>query len=226
MPGKSPRKSPKKPTSSPARKSSSPKAAPVGTTAKRASGKIANQSSAKTVKKSAKTATSPRTKAASRMTKTSPALAEGLTAPDFTLTRDDGSTVRLADYAGRKLVVFFYPRADTPGCTRESIDFSRLAKDFAEADTSVLGISADEVKAQAKFRDKHDLTVPLGSDTDHSVIEAYSAWGEKSMYGKSFMGIFRTTVLVGRTGKAERIWRNVKVDGHADEVLAAARALP
>lgn len=225
MPGKSPRKSPKKPTSSPVGKNSSSKAAPVGTTAKRGSGKIANQSSTKTVKKSAKAAT-PRTKAASRMTKTSPALAEGTPAPDFTLARDDGSTVRLADYAGRKLVVFFYPRADTPGCTRESIDFSRLAKDFAGADTSVLGISADEVKAQAKFRDKHELTVPLGSDTDHSVIEAYSAWGEKSMYGKSFMGILRTTVLVGRTGKVERIWRNVKVDGHADEVLAAARALP
>jgi peroxiredoxin Q/BCP len=159
-------------------------------------------------------------------TQTPPALTEGMPAPDFTLARDDGSTVRLADYAGRKLVVFFYPRADTPGCTRESIDFSRLAKDFAGADTSVLGISADEVKAQAKFRDKHELTVPLGSDTDHSVIEAYSAWGEKSMYGKSFMGILRTTVLVGRTGKVERIWRNVKVDGHADEVLAAARALP
>lgn len=217
MPGKSPRNS----TSSPVRKSPSPKAA-----------KAANRSSPKTVKKSAKaksakaqTASHP-TKIAAASTPLRPALAEGMSAPDFALLRDDGSTVRLADYAGRKLIVFFYPRADTPGCTRESIDFSRLAKKFEHADTAVLGISADEVKAQAKFRDKHALTVPLGSDTDHAVIEAYSAWGEKSMYGKSFMGVLRTTVLVGRAGKVERIWRNVKVDGHADEVLAAARSLP
>ena len=154
------------------------------------------------------------------------ALAEGMAAPTFRLSRDDGSSVSLKDFAGRNLVLYFYPRADTPGCTRESIDFSRLAKDFAGADTSVLGISADEVKAQAKFRDKHELTVPLGSDTDHAVIEAYSAWGEKSMYGKTFLGVLRTTVLVGRTGKVERLWRNVKVDGHAEEVLAATRALP
>ena len=226
MPGKSSKDS----ILSSVRKGSSPKVAPprkaAGKTAARKSGKVANQSSNKTVKKSAK-ATSPRTKATSGMTRTSPSpvLAEGMPAPDFMLVRDDGSTVRLADHAGRKLVVFFYPRADTPGCTRESIDFSRLAKDFEQADTAILGISADDVKAQAKFRDKHALTVPLGSDTDHAVIEAYSAWGEKSMYGKTFLGVLRTTVLVGRTGKAERIWRNVKVDGHADEVLAAARAL-
>lgn len=214
---------------SPARKSSSPRNASAGRTAEHKTAEAANRSSPETVKKSAKArsakAASP-AKAATGGTPVQPALAEGMPAPDFTLTRDDGSTVRLADHAGRKLVVFFYPRADTPGCTRESIDFSRLAKDFAQADTAVLGISADAVKAQAKFRDKHALTVPLGSDTDHSVAEAYSAWGEKSMYGKTFSGVLRTTVLIGRSGNIERIWRNVKVDGHADDVLAAARSLP
>lgn len=152
-------------------------------------------------------------------------LAEGQTAPAFRLPRDGGNVVTMSDYAGQKLVLFFYPRADTPGCTREAIDFTRLKDAFAAADTAVLGISADPLRAQEKFRDKHSLGIPLISDERHEMLEAYGAWGEKSMYGKSFLGILRTTVLIGSDGKVAKIWRNVRVDGHADEVLAAARSL-
>ncbi|MBC9876010.1 redoxin domain-containing protein [Bradyrhizobium sp. INPA01-394B] len=153
------------------------------------------------------------------------ALTEGQKAPAFRLPRDGGNIVTSADYAGQKLVLFFYPRADTPGCTREAIDFSRLRDAFKAAGTAVLGISADPLKAQEKFRDKHSLSVPLISDEAHEMLEAYGAWGEKSMYGKSFLGILRTTVLIGADGKVARIWRNVRVDGHADDVLEAARSL-
>ena len=152
------------------------------------------------------------------------ALMEGIRAPAFDLPRDGGDTVSLADFAGRKLVLFFYPRADTPGCTREAIDFTRLADAFADAKTAVLGVSADPLKTQEAFRAKHDLTVPLISDEHHHMLEAYGAWGEKSMYGKTFHGVLRTTVLVGSDGRVIKIWRHVKVDGHADEVLAAAQA--
>jgi peroxiredoxin Q/BCP len=152
-------------------------------------------------------------------------LAEGAKAPAFRLPRDGGDTVSLSDYAGRKLVLFFYPRADTPGCTKEAIDFTRLASAFAESRTAILGVSADPLKAQEAFRNKHDLSIPLISDEKHEMLEAYGAWGEKSMYGKTFQGILRTTVLIGADGRIARIWRNVRVDGHADEVLAAARAL-
>jgi peroxiredoxin Q/BCP len=153
------------------------------------------------------------------------ALAEGQKAPAFRLPRDGGDVVTSADYAGQKLVLFFYPRADTPGCTREAIDFTRLKDAFASAGTAVLGISADPLKAQEKFRDKHSLGIPLISDEQHEMLEAYGAWGEKSMYGRSFLGILRTTVLIGADGKVARIWRNVRVDGHADEVLEAATSL-
>lgn len=150
---------------------------------------------------------------------------EGQTAPAFRLPRDGGDVVTLSDYAGQKLVLFFYPRADTPGCTREAIDFTRLKDAFAAAGTAVLGISADSLKAQEKFRDKHSLSIPLISDEQHEMLEAYGAWGQKSMYGKSFLGILRTTVLIGPDGKVAKVWRNVRVDSHADEVLAAARSL-
>jgi thioredoxin-dependent peroxiredoxin len=152
-------------------------------------------------------------------------LTEGSKAPDFTLPADAGQDVSLADYRGRKLVIFFYPRADTPGCTREAIDFTRLSSAFADADTAVLGLSADTLKAQEAFRDKYQLSVALASDEKHDALESYGVWGEKSMYGKTFFGILRTTVLIDRNGRIARIWRNVKVDGHADEVLAAAQAL-
>ena len=152
------------------------------------------------------------------------ALTEGARAPAFGLPRDGGSTVSLSDYAGRKLVLFFYPRADTPGCTKEAIDFTRLASAFAESQTSILGVSADPLKAQEAFRNKHELSIPLVSDEKHEMLEAYGVWGEKSMYGKTFHGILRTTVLIGADGRIIRIWRSVRVDGHADEVLAAVRA--
>ena len=151
------------------------------------------------------------------------ALAEGSKAPAFRLPRDGGETVSLADFAGRKLVLFFYPRANTPGCTKEAIDFTRLAGAFAESQTAVLGVSADPLKAQESFRDKHELGIPLVSDEQHEMLKAYGVWGEKSMYGKIFLGVLRTTVLIGADGRIIRIWRHVKVDGHADEVLAAAK---
>jgi len=153
------------------------------------------------------------------------ALTEGAKAPAFRLPRDGGETVSLSDHAGKKLVLFFYPRADTPGCTKEAIDFTRLAGAFAENQTAVLGVSADPPKAQESFRNKHELGIPLLSDEKHEMLDAYGVWGEKSMYGKVFQGILRTTVLIGADGRVIRIWRNVKVDGHADDVLAAVRAL-
>jgi peroxiredoxin Q/BCP len=153
------------------------------------------------------------------------ALTEGSKAPPFDLPRDGSGSVSLADFKGRKVVLYFYPRADTPGCTRESIEFSKLRAGFAKAGTEVIGISADPVKAQDAFKKKHKLTVALLSDEQHEMLEAYGAWGKKSMYGKTFMGIIRKTVLIGPDGRIARIWPKVKVDGHAEEVLAAAKAL-
>jgi thioredoxin-dependent peroxiredoxin len=154
-----------------------------------------------------------------------PLLSEGAKAPAFQLPRDGGRSVTLADYLGKKLVIFFYPRADTPGCTKEAIDFTRLSGAFADGHTAVLGVSADPLKAQEAFRDKYELSIPLATDETHAMLQAYGVWGEKSMYGKTFLGILRTTVLIDGRGKIARIWRNVKVDGHADEVLAAAQTL-
>jgi peroxiredoxin Q/BCP len=150
---------------------------------------------------------------------------EGGQAPTFNLPRDGGERVSLADYLGSKLVIFFYPRADTPGCTREAIDFTRLRDDFAAIGTAVLGVSADPIKAQESFRNKHQLSIPLVSDETHEMLQAYGAWGEKSMYGRSFQGVIRTTVLIDSNGRIAKIWRGVKVDGHAEAVLAAAREL-
>ena len=152
-------------------------------------------------------------------------IAEGDKAPNFRLPRDGGDSVSLQDFLGKKLVLFFYPKADTPGCTKEAIAFTGLSDAFSASGTAVVGISADSVKAQEKFRDKHKLAVPLMSDETHEMLEAYGAWAEKSMYGRKFMGIVRTTVLIGPDGRIARLWRNVKVDGHADQVLAAAREL-
>jgi len=154
-----------------------------------------------------------------------PVLVEGAKAPAFRLPRDGGESVALADFSDRKLVLFFYPKADTPGCTREAMDFTRLSGAFAASGTAVLGVSADSVKRQETFRDKHRLEVPLISDEKHQMLEAYGAWGEKSMYGRTFQGIIRTTLLIGGDGRVARIWRHVRVDGHADQVLAAAQAL-
>jgi peroxiredoxin Q/BCP len=152
-------------------------------------------------------------------------LAEGAKAPAFDLPRDGGGRVSLKDFKGKKLVIYFYPKADTPGCTRESIDFSKLRAEFEKAGTEVLGVSADPVTAQDRFKKKHGLNLALLSDETHKMLEAYGAWGKKSMYGRTFMEITRSTFLLGADGKIARIWPKVKVNGHAAEVLGAATAL-
>lgn len=152
-------------------------------------------------------------------------LSPGGKAPAFSLARDDGSTVSLSDFKGRNLVLYFYPRADTPGCTQEAMDFSRLRSAFAKADTDILGVSADPVAAQAKFKAKHKLGVALGSDESTAMLSAYGAWGEKSLYGRKFLGVIRSTFLIDGRGRIAQVWPSVKVAGHAEEVLTAARAL-
>ena len=147
------------------------------------------------------------------------------TAPDFTLPRDGGGQVSLSALRGRTVVLFFYPRDDTPGCTKESIGFSGALQAFADAGAEVFGISRDTVAKHDKFIAKHNLTVPLLSDADGSVCEAYSVWVEKNMYGKKSMGIERATFLIDAEGRIARIWRKVKVPGHVEEVLEAVRAL-
>jgi thioredoxin-dependent peroxiredoxin len=195
-----------------------------GKPAKTASTKESHKPASKSLKSKPSAAPKPDLKPISKPGPVSGRI-EGAKAPGFRLPRDGGDSVSLADFSGQKLVLFFYPRADTPGCTREAIDFTRLKDAFAESGTAVLGISADTVKAQESFRNKHQLSVPLISDEKHEMLEAYGAWGEKSMYGRTFLGILRTTVLIGSDGKIAKIWRNVRVDGHADEVLAAAQSI-
>jgi peroxiredoxin Q/BCP len=145
------------------------------------------------------------------------------TLPDVTATGADGAPVRLHDLA-RPLVVYFYPKDDTPGCTREAQEFSALSDDFVAAGVTVVGISRDTVAKHAKFRDKHALTVPLVSDLDGSVTAAFGVWGEKQLYGKTYMGIERATFLFDRDARLVESWRKVKVPGHAAAVLAAAKA--
>jgi peroxiredoxin Q/BCP len=152
-------------------------------------------------------------------------VAPGAKAPSFKLARDGGGSVSLADFTGHKLVVFFYPKADTSGCTREAIDFSGLKSAFSRAGTDILGVSADPVTALDKFKAKHKLTVALGSDEKHAMLDAYGVWQEKSMYGRKYMGTVRTTVLIGPDGRIAQIWPKVSVAGHAEDVLAAAKAL-
>ena len=152
-------------------------------------------------------------------------LQPGAKAPAFTLPRDGGGTVSLADFAGRALVLYFYPKADTSGCTKEAIDFSRLTSAFAKAGADILGVSADPVPAQDKFKAKHKLAIALGSDETHRMLEAYGVWQQKSMYGRKFMGIVRATFLIGPDQRIARVWPKVSVTGHAEEVLSAAKAL-
>ncbi|OYW49468.1 MAG: peroxiredoxin, partial [Azorhizobium sp. 32-67-21] len=140
---------------------------------------------------------------------------EGSQAPDFSLPRDGGGQVSLKDFAGRKLVLYFYPKADTPGCTKEAIAFNALRAEFEAANTVILGVSADPVKAQDKFKAKHQLDLPLASDEDKAMLEAYGVWVEKSMYGKKYMGIERATLLIDATGRVAKTWPKVKVEGHA-----------
>ena len=149
----------------------------------------------------------------------------GAKAPEFSLPRDGGDTVSLSDYAGKPVVLFFYPKASTPGCTNEARDFTRLLPDFEAAGAVVLGASKDTVKRQENFSAKQELEVPLLSDAEGTLCEDYGVWAEKKMYGKSFMGIVRTTYLIDADGKIAKVWPQVKVPGHADEVLAAVKAL-
>ena len=149
----------------------------------------------------------------------------GQPAPDFTLPRDGGTTVTLSGFRPGKVVLYFYPKDDTPGCTTEALDFTARAAEFAAAGTTVIGISKDSVKSHDKFCKKHGLGIVLVSDEAGHTCEDYGVWKEKSMYGKTFMGIERTTVLIDAEGRIARVWPKVSVKGHADEVLAAAKAL-
>ena len=146
-------------------------------------------------------------------------------APAFDLPTDGGANASLAALKGRKVVLYFYPKDDTPGCTNEAIAFTALNDAFAAADTVVIGVSKDSVAAHAKFRAKHSLGVELAADPEGRVVEAYGAWVEKSMYGKKYMGIDRATFLIGRDGALAAVWRKVKVPGHAAAVLKAAQEL-
>lgn len=153
-------------------------------------------------------------------------IAPGDSLPDIALTAPDGSPVRPSDFAGKKLVLFFYPKDDTPGCTTENLDFSALSGDFAAAGTALLGVSKDPPKKHLKFIEKHGLTAPLASDPEEGGLsDALGFWTEKSMYGRSYMGMVRSTVLVGADGKVAQVWSPVKVKGHAAEVLEAAKTL-
>jgi thioredoxin-dependent peroxiredoxin len=152
-------------------------------------------------------------------------LVAGAKAPAFTLPRDGGGSISLADFAGHKLVLYFYPRADTSGCTKEAMDFSRLKAAFGRTGAHVLGVSADPVPAQDKFKAKYKLAIALASDEPHRMLEAYGVWQQKSLYGRKFMGIVRSTFLIGPDLRIARVWPKVSVDGHAEEVLAAAKAL-
>lgn len=226
---KSPKAAPKRKVAaktSKGSKAASPKPRPpaVPTSNKKRSPETSHKAASKRLKSPSRPAAAAPRNIVSPVEKTD-ALAEGTKAPPFNLPRDGGGNIALSDFAGKKLVLFFYPRADTPGCTREAIDFTRLKGAFAESGTEVLGISADSLSAQERFRDKHKLGVALVSDEKHQMLEAYGAWGEKSMYGRSFLGILRTTVLIDGGGRIARVWRHVKVEGHADAVLAAAQAL-
>ena len=149
-------------------------------------------------------------------------VSEGERAPDFSLAATGGRLVRLGDYAGRKLVLYFYPKADTPGCTKEACAFEEALPALGKLGLDVIGVSKDPVKKLEAFAAKFSLTFPLASDEAGGVVEAYGAWGEKSMYGKKYMGIDRSTFLIGPDGVVLRVWRGVKVPGHAGDVLKAA----
>jgi peroxiredoxin Q/BCP len=190
-----------------AAKKTVPKTSPPKTSPKPSSKKAARPTAAKTPKTAVEL----------------PAL--GSKAPAFSLPRDGGDTVALADFAGKKLVLYFYPRADTSGCTKEAIDFSRLRGDFSRAGTEIVGVSADPVAAQDKFKAKHKLSIALASDEKHRMLEAYGVWQEKSLYGRKFLGIVRTTFLIGADGRIAKVWPRVSVADHAEDVLAAAKAL-
>ncbi len=149
----------------------------------------------------------------------------GTTAPDFNLPRDGGGHVSLADFRGKPLVLFFYPKDDTTGCTAESLAFTALADEFEKAGAAVIGMSPDSVKCHDRFIKKHNLSVVLASDEEKTTLEAYGVWKQKTMYGRNFMGVERTTFLIREDGTIGTIWQKVKVSGHAEIVLAAVQNL-
>lgn len=149
----------------------------------------------------------------------------GQKAPAFTLTADDGTKVRLSELKGKPVVLYFYPRDDTPGCTREACSFRDRKSELKKLGAVVLGVSTDSIESHGKFRDKYDLNFPLLADVDHSVAEKYGAWREKNMYGKKSLGIQRSTFLIDPAGKVAKVWKAVKVDGHDEQVLEALREL-
>jgi len=152
-------------------------------------------------------------------------ITEGQTAPAFDLATDGDARVTLAGLKGKSVVLYFYPKADTPGCTTEGLDFSALADAFGAANAVVIGVSRDAVKKLDRFKAKHDLKVILGSDEDGVVCEAYGVWVMKKLYGREYMGVERATFLIDGAGLVRRVWRNVKVKGHAEQVLEAAQSL-
>lgn len=152
-------------------------------------------------------------------------LVRGADAPDFALPRDGGGTISLSEFRGRPVVLFFYPKDDTEGCTMEAKDFTAAKADFDAAGVGLIGLSPDPVKKHDRFVQKHALAVPLASDESHETLEAYGVWKEKSMYGRTYMGVERTTVLVDADGRIADIWSKVKVKGHVEAVLDAARKL-
>ena len=152
-------------------------------------------------------------------------IATGEVAPDFELPGDGGTRISLSGHRGSIVVLFFYPKDDTSGCTAEAIDFTALKPEFDAIGAALIGISPDSVKKHDKFKTKHDLAVALASDEEKQVLDAYGVWVEKSMYGRKYMGVERTTVLVDREGRIARVWNKVKVPGHAAEVLEAAKSV-
>lgn len=152
-------------------------------------------------------------------------LEEGKPAPDFTLAADDGKKVKLKEQRGRPVVIYFYPRDDTPGCTKEACAFRDRQQDLQTLGAKLFGVSTDDVPSHVKFRDKYRLTFPLLADTDHRVAEKYGAWQEKNMYGKKSWGVQRSTFLIDAQGVVRKVWRRVKVEGHDQQVLEALRGL-
>jgi peroxiredoxin Q/BCP len=152
-------------------------------------------------------------------------LVEGDPAPDFELPTDGGGRAHLKDLQGKAVIIYFYPKDDTSGCTAEAIAFNGLRAKFAAAGATVIGVSPDSAASHDKFKLKHDLKIALAADPERSAIEAYGVWKEKSMYGRKYFGVERSTFLIDRNGSIAKVWRKVKVPGHADEVLAATKAL-
>jgi thioredoxin-dependent peroxiredoxin len=153
------------------------------------------------------------------------ALIEGDQAPNFQLLRDGGGSISLSDFRGRPVVLYFYPKDDTAGCTQQAVDFSQHLRAFHALGAEIIGVSPNGVRSHDRFRDKHDLAIILAADEERHAITAYDVWAQKTMYGRTYMGVDRSTFLIDREGRIARIWRGVRVSGHVDEVLASVKAL-